>query len=232
MVRLSGVLFFLVVLTGCVTPAPPGDVANFVVSDVQAGTAESGSNVRWGGTVVGVNSGSDLTTIEVVSRPLSQRGRPQHNDETFGRFLAEISGFADAETLEVGRDVTFTGTVGEVREGRIDQATYSYPVLSVYQYHFWETERKRISYWEYYNDSLLSRHNSLRRGRILGRGAYLGRLGFGAKHGSVGYSLGYGHGYRYGYGSGYGHSLGYLPGIYVGRYGYSQRPVFEIKSNK
>ncbi len=136
-------------VSGCVTPLPAGEVTGIAVSEIQAGTSELGQPVRWGGTVVNVQNKQDITVIEVVSRPLLASGRPARNDKTQGRFLAEVSGFLDPEILVEGRDITLTGVVKQLQDGTVGEANYSYPVLSVFKYHFWQQLTEKTANWGY-----------------------------------------------------------------------------------
>ncbi len=147
-----GLLSIVVFATGCVSPSPSGEVVNVAVYDIQQGKAETGLPVRWGGTIVGVENKPDVTVLQIVSRPLLRSGRPQHNDKTDGRFLAEIQEFLDPEIITIGRDITLVGTVGQVQQGRVGQADYRFPVLSVFDYRLWKTasEIEKSNVYPYY----------------------------------------------------------------------------------
>lgn len=125
-------------LIGCVSPSPPGDVANVSIAEFQQGNVESGLPIRWGGTVTKVQNKPDVTVLEIVSRPLLRSGRPRHNDQTEGRFLAEINGFLDPEIVAAGRDISVIGTVTRIDTGLVGEAEYQYPVMSVFDYRIWK----------------------------------------------------------------------------------------------
>lgn len=124
-------------LTACVTPAPPGEVVQLSVAQVQSG-AELGVPLRWGGTIASVVNKAETTVIEVVSRPLQRSGRPLHNDRTDGRFLAELKGFVDPEILSPGRDISVLGTIGRLESGLVGEAEYEYPFMEVFDYRIWK----------------------------------------------------------------------------------------------
>lgn len=134
---LVGAGFVSLTLVSCTTPAPPGEVAGFSVSEVQGG-AEKGVPLRWGGTIANVVNKAETTVLEIVSRPLQRSGRPLHNDVTEGRFLAEFKGFLDPEIVSPGRDITVLGTVGRLEMGQVGEADYEYPFMSVFDYRFWK----------------------------------------------------------------------------------------------
>ena len=126
---------------GCAAVQPPASapVADLDVADVQRDPPGAPETVRWGGTVTRVeNLDADTTVLEVVARPLGAGGRPRHVDRSPGRFLAEIDGFLDPEIVREGRDVTVTGTVAELREGRIGRADYRFPVVEVEAWRYWK----------------------------------------------------------------------------------------------
>lgn len=136
----TGIVFGFTVLmvSGCVSPSPPGEVAIATVQEVQQGSMESGIPLRWGGTITHVRNKKDITVLEIVSRPLLRSGRPRHNDQTDGRFMAEISGFLDPEIVRAGRDISVIGTITRLENGQVGEAEYQYPVMSVFNYRFWK----------------------------------------------------------------------------------------------
>jgi len=138
LLKWTAMLALVGLATACVTPAPPGDVVDVAVGDYKEGTAETGVPVRWGGTIASITNKPDVTIIEIVSRPLLRSGRPRHNDSTDGRFLAEVSGFVDPEIVKQGRDISVIGTVNRMQNGKVGEADYEYPVISVFKYQFWK----------------------------------------------------------------------------------------------
>ena len=136
--RLPVMAVALLALAGCATPHPGGSVSSIAVGDVRAAAPATPQPVRWGGTIASIaNAGDGTTTLEIVSRPLSRDGRPVRNDNTDGRFFAEVNEVLDPSIVQTGRDITVTGLVGEVREGTIGNSPYSFPVVDVNDYHYW-----------------------------------------------------------------------------------------------
>jgi outer membrane lipoprotein len=131
----------VVLVTGCATPLPKGQVSDISIPELQSGQAETGLAVRWGGSIVSVLNKPDVTVLEIVSRPLWKTGRPILSDESDGRFVAEIAGFVDPELLPDGTDISLVGTVQEVRPGLIGEATYPFPVMAVFQYKLWKPRK-------------------------------------------------------------------------------------------
>lgn len=133
-----------VALAGCTSIAMVPETASPTVRDLQQTPPQSATPVTWGGTIADVrNTASGGTVIEVVSRPLKRNGRPLRNDVTSGRFLAEVDAFLDPLIVVAGRDVTVSGAVDELREGRIGEAAYRFPVVNVSDYRYWKPQAKK-----------------------------------------------------------------------------------------
>jgi len=128
-------------LAGCTTQPIVPDAVSPSVSELQMKPPLSATRVTWGGTIAGIrNTEAGGTVIEVVARPLKRNGRPLRNDVTSGRFLAEVSEFLDPIIVVVGRDLTVNGGVEEIRDGKIGEASYRFPVVQVSDYRYWKPE--------------------------------------------------------------------------------------------
>jgi len=147
-------LLLAVMLSGCasqvpelIRTAPLGDLR---VEEVQQKTGDfAGSEVRWGGNIISVRNQSAETLIEVLSRPLSKKGKPQDDSKSGGRFIARIPGFLEPEEYPKDRLLTVTGQVREVVEQPVGNYPYPYPVVDVKAYHLWPEVK---SYPPYYYD--------------------------------------------------------------------------------
>lgn len=111
--------------------------------------------VRWGGTITQVFNRADGTTVvEIVSRPLYGGGRPIHDDRSDGRFQAHIKEFLDPGIVEAGRDMTVVGALSGRLAGRIGEAAYIFPVVSVQNYRYWKEAvvmpPNHFPYWTHY----------------------------------------------------------------------------------
>ncbi|RUO78033.1 Slp family lipoprotein [Idiomarina seosinensis] len=104
-----------------------------------------GEQARWGGVIADVRNGEEYTVIEVVNFPLKSWGRPLVSDDSNGRFLALVDGFVDPEVYKQGRSLTVLGTLEETQTGKIDDYTYTYPVLKAEGYYLWEKQKERIN---------------------------------------------------------------------------------------
>jgi len=142
----TAVMGLLVVwLSGCAAPQPAPSSPEIVVSAVSPDevrqTESTGAVVRWGGTIASINNVADgKSVVEIVSRPLRGGGRPVHNNRSAGRFIAETTDFLDPEIVKVGRDLTVLGSVNSVRDGKIGEANYRFPVVTVDSYRYWKPQ--------------------------------------------------------------------------------------------
>jgi len=168
--RLFAVASFSLVagwVSGCVSALPAPSSPDSIVSSVlpsEVRTADTtGSLVRWGGTIASVENTADgLSVVEIVSRPLHRGGRPIHNDQSAGRFIAETTDFLDPEIVKAGRDMTLVGTVSDVRDGKVGDADYRFPVVSIDTYRYWKPQPRTSVHQRYhgYGFGPYSRHHS------------------------------------------------------------------------
>lgn len=116
-----------------------GDVTEVTVSTVQSNAGQyQGVPVRWGGLIAQMQIKDNMSTVEIVEKPLSSSGRPVEGNVTGGRFIAVFSGFLDPMIFSTGREITVMGSVQEVITGKVSDQDYQYPVLSASGYHLWQ----------------------------------------------------------------------------------------------
>jgi outer membrane lipoprotein len=153
-------------LSGCVSAQPVPSSPDLIVSAVSPNdvrtSGATGSLVRWGGTIASIENTADgLSVLEIVSRPLYSGGRPIHNDQSAGRFIAETADFLDPEIVKAGRDMTLVGTVSEVREGKVGDANYRFPVVSIDTYRYWKPQSSAsVQQRHHWNEFGPHRHDS------------------------------------------------------------------------
>ncbi|MFC3650037.1 Slp family lipoprotein [Dyella humi] len=138
----------LLLLAAC-APAPiykaaPGTTITAVPAQV-AHTPEQYGNgsVIWGGSVVSVRNFPDHTEMEILAYPLDSSQRPQPNAQGLGRFIAVFPGYLESFNYPNGRLVTLTGQLSGSRAGTVDQAPYTYPLVTVAQSHLWTPDELR-----------------------------------------------------------------------------------------
>jgi outer membrane lipoprotein len=107
----------------------------------------------WGGTIVRTTAAERWSEVEVVENPLDRYGAVKNEDVSGGRFLVRSERFLDPLIFEKGRKVTVAGVlVGSVNR-RIDDASYTYPVLEPREIHLWREEEyyDRPYHYPYYD---------------------------------------------------------------------------------
>lgn len=145
LLKLTSISLVAVWLSSCASVQPAPSSPEVVISSVAPNDARvadaAGTVVRWGGTIASINNTEDgKSVLEIVSRPLYSGGRPIHNDQSAGRFIAETSQFLDPEIVKVGRDMTLVGTVDGIREGKVGEANYRFPVVAIDTYRYWKQQ--------------------------------------------------------------------------------------------
>lgn len=138
-------------LAGCasnlpkpIREAPKDDVALVVAQ--QDPERYFGRNVRWGGSIAGVDNRAEETCLEVVGRSLQSSGKPVEQDSSAGRFLACASRFIDPMVYTVGRLVTVAGRLEATEIRPVGDYPYRYPVVQISALHLWQPEPERVRY--------------------------------------------------------------------------------------
>lgn len=133
----------VMLIAACAT-TPPIDVASAdptltpdrALVDI---ASARGRRVAWGGTVVGLRNLKDTTEVEVLGYPLESDARPDTAAAPQRRFLFVREGYLEEADYRSGRLVSAAGTVSEIREGKVGEAKYVYPVLQAEQVYLWPT---------------------------------------------------------------------------------------------
>lgn len=153
----SWLLVGALLLVGCATTSvdlirkvPPGDPQ---LQEVRVNPEQfTGREVRWGGSIAGVENRADETWIEIVARPLDSYGRPRPSDESFGRFIAAVKGFRDPAVYAQGRLVTVVGVVRGGLTRSIGQYPYTYVIVDAKAIKLWEQPSTQSYYpYRYYD---------------------------------------------------------------------------------
>ena len=144
MLRTLAVLL-AILTTGCASNIPesirkaPADAP--AMATVRANMEGAlGQGVRWGGEIESIDNHPEETQLEIVSRPLSRRGKPLGDALTQGRFIASIPGFIDPSVYGPGRYITVVGTVDGETSRTIGNHEYRYPIILVQQHYLWREE--------------------------------------------------------------------------------------------
>lgn len=131
---------FLWILAGCQSSGGLRLGADEVAVTPQEAVAAGGmpgAQVAWGGIVLDVQNLRDRTRLEVQSFPLDSDGYPDAGASAGGRFIADYFGFLDPLDHAPGRRVTVRGTLNRLREGKVGEASYEYPVVETVEVKLW-----------------------------------------------------------------------------------------------
>lgn len=149
----AAALLLAALLGGCASPPIETDVSAGVPSSggpLDAATepaatdgAKEGERVLWGGTIVGARNLGEGTELEVLAYPLDRRQRPMRGRAAAGRFLVLSDDYLETLDYAEGRLLTVLGTREGMREGRVGEARYEYPVVRAETLHLWRPEGQR-----------------------------------------------------------------------------------------
>ncbi|HRY14792.1 MAG: Slp family lipoprotein [Candidatus Competibacteraceae bacterium] len=135
-------------LVGCAVPPPIDDPiqdANFQGPPLAVVRAQPDAflqmPVRWGGAIARVDNRREVTELEIVEQPLNRRGWPIADDDSAGRFLAQIPGFLDPAIYAVGRSITVVGLLTGTTPGQVGDYRYTFPVVTVDHHRLWPERR-------------------------------------------------------------------------------------------
>ncbi len=123
-------------IVGCATAPRPLQGEFAAVRPLDAARAE-GERVRWGGSVISVETRPGETCFEVLGRDLSGSARPLPTDASDGRFLACRGGFYDPAIFEAGREITVTGSVQGSEVRKVGEFAYTYPRVNADTVYLW-----------------------------------------------------------------------------------------------
>lgn len=144
-VRLYPLALAAVLLSACASAPQPlqGSFTEITPRDA-ADRDATGSMVRWGGRIVGVEPQTNRTCFEMISTRLSDYGRPYWaTDDVGGRFIACRNGFYDPALFERNREVTFTGRIDGYENRNIGGYDYRFPHVEADVVYLWPI-RERV----------------------------------------------------------------------------------------
>jgi outer membrane lipoprotein len=139
--RLTIILCLLLVGCAGTECRVPAGVSSLSPSSVSAVSPHKGELVRWGGVLIEARNLKASTELEVIGYPLDECGRPRTDSAQVGRFIIVHPGFLEIADYRTGSQVSATGRITGIREGRIGAAEDSYPLLESYKVRLWADER-------------------------------------------------------------------------------------------
>jgi len=138
LVLISLAVFF----TGCVTVISEQsrklvDTADSFKVIKQTPDAYIGKHVMVGGRIANVRNSAEGAQLEIVQFELSSRGYPEDTFISYGRFLALNSSYMDPLVYRRGMLITLVGEIKGKKTMRLDDIDYTYPVLTMREWHIW-----------------------------------------------------------------------------------------------
>lgn len=99
--------------------------------------AVGGRAVVWGGVILSSANLREGSQMELLGYPLSASQRPDASAPPVGRFLVRWPSYLETVDYAQGRLVTVSGVLGGVREGRVGESRYRYPVVTADGIYLW-----------------------------------------------------------------------------------------------
>jgi outer membrane lipoprotein len=141
--RLTLLLVGLVFLNGCASQqgcVKPVGASGLTPENVASVGQGEGAVVTWGGVIASVRNLPRETEIETIGYRLDRCGKPTTSGQPVGRFIARQAGFLEPSEYRAGRRITVTGRIADVRDGRVGEADYRFPVLDDALVRLWPDE--------------------------------------------------------------------------------------------
>jgi outer membrane lipoprotein len=85
--------------------------------------------LQWGGVIIETRNLRKTTEIQILAYPLDKNGRPDSDTKSIGRFIARKPGYLEGVEYGVGREVTASGRLSAIREGKVADSNYRFPIL-------------------------------------------------------------------------------------------------------
>lgn len=107
--------------------------------------------VEWGGVIVETHNKESSTEVQVIAYPLKDNGRPDLDAPPTGRFIAVSPGYLETADYTKERTITLSGTLLGLRQGKVGEADYSFPLLNPNEMQLWplESASKPKSRWRF-----------------------------------------------------------------------------------
>ena len=156
---LIGTLLLGGLLTGC-AGNPPKELGGPITGMPTPAAVQAeperfvGSEVRWGGEILGLRNAAGHTDVEIYGRPLEDDAEPSPSGGEGVRFVARVPGFLDPVEYATGKRLTVRGRLQAAITHPVGEFPYRYPLVAVDASHLWpvyeppETGYHRYPYWD------------------------------------------------------------------------------------
>ena len=130
------------VLGACaVTPPFSADeivkVDRSLMPEQASSDAVRGTQVLWGGVIIGAINLPEHTDFNVLFYPLDSSQRPDVDAKPQNRFIVRYSGYLETMVYAKGREITVLGSVQEAEDGKVGDAPYRFPVIKADRVYLW-----------------------------------------------------------------------------------------------
>jgi outer membrane lipoprotein len=139
------ILILATSLHGC-SSQPVRPIAERLITPQQASSmrpADIKSLVQWGGVIIESRNLRETTEIQILAYPLDENGRPDTDADSIGRFIAQKPGYLEGMEYRPGREVTASGKVSAIRQGRVAERDPSFPILLSDDITLWPKHKPR-----------------------------------------------------------------------------------------
>lgn len=96
-----------------------------------------GEKVLWGGVIINSTNLQNSTLLEILAYPLDSNQKPNQSKRPLGRFLAEQQGYLETMDYTDGKLVTVTGSLISIKQGRVGESDYQYPLIDIENIYLW-----------------------------------------------------------------------------------------------
>lgn len=93
--------------------------------------------VVWGGIITRLDNYAKSSEIQILAYPLLESGRPDVSKPPEGRFIAISSEYLESHDYRSGRELSLSGKIIGLRVGKIGEADYNFPALSIEKAVLW-----------------------------------------------------------------------------------------------
>jgi outer membrane lipoprotein len=139
------ILIMAAALQAC-SSQPVIPAANRTITPRQAVSMQPSEHdyiLQWGGVIIETKNLREATEIQILAYPLDENGRPDTNANSIGRFIAQKPGYLEGVEYRVGREVTASGRFSMIRQGRIADSDYPFPILLSNDVTLWPQRRTK-----------------------------------------------------------------------------------------
>ncbi len=96
--------------------------------------------IEWGGAIVDSHNLETTTEFQIIAYPLKKNGKPDLDASPTGRFIAIREGYVETADYSKGQRVTLSGWITGIRQGKVGEADYNFPLIQSDTMQLWPVE--------------------------------------------------------------------------------------------